>query len=151
MMLIYADTSAIVRGYLDDEPTDTELADVLFAGEHPVVTSELTRVEFASALAAVKRANRLGDIRPVLDQFDHDCGEDGPLALLPLQPGVLPAARDLLLTAGPLRTLGAIHITVAILDATELADGDPVVLLTRDERQAAAAKAAGLKTSAGTV
>lgn len=146
MTLIYADTSAIVRGYLDDEPADTELAGVLFAGEQPVVTSELTRVEFASAMAAAARADRLTDVKPILDQFDHDCSEDGQLSLLPFRAPVFAAARELLLIAGPLRTLDAIHIAVARDDAAELAAGDPVVLLTRDERQAAAARAAGLET-----
>lgn len=44
----------------------------------------------------------------------------------------------------PVRTLGALHLSVATTTATELAAGDPVVLVTRDGRQADAARALGL-------
>ncbi len=43
------DTSALVRCYLAAEPDHQELSDLLLADEQPVVTSELTRVELASA------------------------------------------------------------------------------------------------------
>lgn len=143
--LFYADTSAIVRGYLADKKSDARLPTILFAGEHPVVTSELTRVEFASAIAAALRSGRLADAQPVLNQFDHDCSPDGPIALLPLQTSALSAARRLVITGPPLRTLDALHIAVALHDAAELAGDAPVTFLTRDNRQATAARAAGLE------
>lgn len=144
MTVIYVDTSAVVRAYLGDEAASDSAATVLFASRHPVVTSELTRVEFASALIAAVRAKRLPNATPILSQFDQDCAEDGPLALLPMRRPVLAAARELLLTNGPLRTLDALHIAVALTDAAELSGDGDVAFLTYDERRAVAARSAGL-------
>jgi hypothetical protein len=46
----------------------------------------------------------------------------------------------------PLRTLDAIHLAVALGDASELAAGEPVIFVTRDQVQAEAARALGLET-----
>ena len=54
MTLYYADTSAIIRAYFVDEDDHESLQELIFAGDDPVVTSELTRVEFASATVAAK-------------------------------------------------------------------------------------------------
>ena len=74
------------------------------------MTSELARPELTSAVMAAARAGRLDDAGPVLDRFDVDCGDAGPLALVRLVPErVLPEARRLLL-AHPLRSLDALHL-----------------------------------------
>jgi len=142
--LYYADTSAIIRAYFVDEDDHETLRRMLFEDSGPVVTSELTRVEFASATAAACRARRLSDPCPVLDRFDLDCGDDGVIAMLRLDPeATLPLARQLV-TEHPLRSLDAIHLAVALTTATQLAAGEPITVITRDERQAAAAQAIGL-------
>jgi predicted nucleic acid-binding protein len=142
--LLYADTSAVVRAYFADEADHKELRGLLFDGPDPVVTSELTRVEFASAVSSASRARRTEVPRTVLDRFDLDCGEDGPFALLRLDSAVvLPYARRLV-AAHAVRTLDAIHLAVALTDATALAPGEEVKLVTRDRQQATVARAAGL-------
>lgn len=144
MSLVYADTSALVRAYFSDEPDHDLLRRQLLDGTEPVVTSELTRVELASAV----RAGRLSDSSTVLDRFDADCGDDGPVALLRLNPeSVLPLAYRLV-GEHRLRTLDAIHLAVALTDAVDLADGEGVTLVTRDDDQAQAGKAAGLDIEA---
>lgn len=145
MTLLYADTSAVVRAYFPDEADHVELRALFFTGSDPVVSSELTRVEFASAVSAASRARRIAKPRPVLDRFDLDCGEEeGVFSLLRLESAVvLPHARRLV-AMHSIRTLDAIHLAVALTDATSLAAGDEVKLVTRDQRQAAAARAAGL-------
>jgi hypothetical protein len=45
----------------------------------------------------------------------------------------------------PLRTLDAIHLATALIEATAFAGGDEVAMVTRDQRQATAAKACGLR------
>jgi predicted nucleic acid-binding protein len=136
-----------VRAYFADEPEHDELRSRLLEGEEAVVSSELTRVEFASAIAVAARGERLRDPRLFLDRFDADCGDDGPIALLRLDPEqVLPFAYRLV-TEHDLRTLDAVHLAVAATSATVLATGESVVLVTRDERQAAAATAMGLGTA----
>jgi predicted nucleic acid-binding protein len=142
--LLYADTSAVVRAYFADEKDHAGLRKLLLDGPDPVVTSELTRVEFASAVTAATRAHRLEMRSRLLHRFDLDCGPSGPFTLLRLDSAeVLPVARRLV-THQQVKTLDALHIAVALTDATALAAGEPVVLVTRDKQQAAAAEAVGL-------
>ncbi len=80
----------------------------------------------------------------VLDRFDGDCGDDGPLTMVRLDPEVaLPAARGLVLRH-QLRTLDAVHLAVALTTAVDLAPDGEVCLVTRDHGQAAAAVEVGL-------
>jgi hypothetical protein len=109
--LYYFDTSAVVLAYFVDEEDHDLLAGMLFDGNDPVVTGELTRLELASAAAAAFRAKWLGDPRPVLDRFDLDCGDDGAITVLRLDPpAVLPLAQRLVLEQ-PLRSLDAVHLS----------------------------------------
>jgi predicted nucleic acid-binding protein len=144
MTLLYADTSALVRAYFVDEPDHERLRTRLIDGDEPVVTSELTRIEFASAVWAASRGGRLRDAQLVLDRFDGDCSDDGPLTLLRLDPESCVPLAYRLVGEHRLRTLDALHVAVALTDATELAAGEPVTLVTRDQAQAAAADALGL-------
>lgn len=147
MSILYADTSALVRAYFADEPEHAELRARLLEGDQAVVSSELTRVEFASAVSAAARSGRLRKSRLFLDRFDADCSNDGPIALLRLDPeGVFPLAYRLL-TEYDLRMLDALHLAVASTSAAALAGADSVVLVTRADRQAAAAEAMGLATA----
>jgi uncharacterized protein len=140
----YADTSALVGAYLSGEPGYAQLRRLLFEGDVPVVTSVLTRVEFASAIAAAGRAARLRRPRVLLDRFDTDCGESGAVTLLDLDTtATLPLARRLV-REYPVRTLDALHLAVALTAASEVAAGEPVSIVTRDRAQAAAAESLGL-------
>jgi predicted nucleic acid-binding protein len=142
--LFYADTSAVIRAYFADEPDHEPLRELLLEGDDPVVTSELTRVEFASAVTAAYRSHRVTQPSVVLDRFDADCGDEGTLTLLRLDcETALPLAYQLV-TSQRLRTLDAIHLAVALTEATALAAGEPVTVVTRDQQQAAAAVARGL-------
>jgi uncharacterized protein len=146
MTLRYADTSALVRCWLPSEERSDgeELRALLLEGGDPVVTSELTRLEVASAVHAAVRGGRLHRADGVLRRADRDWGVAGPVALLALQPAVvLPLARQIVLDH-PVRTLDALHLAVAATTAAELAAGDPVEFVTRDARQADVAKAIGL-------
>lgn len=144
MSVRYTDTSALVRCYLVDEADHERLRALLLEGREPVVTSELTRVELASALGTAARSGRLRRPDWLLARADADCGPDGPIALLALDPGtVLPRARQLVLDH-PVRTLDAIHLAVAATTATELAAGEPLEFVTCDQRQAQTADVLGL-------
>ncbi len=144
MTVFYADTSALVRAFFVDEPDHVELRRLLLEGETPVVTSELTRVELASAVAAAARTGGLQRPQVVLDRYDGECGDDGPLTMVRLDPEVaLPTARGLVLRH-QLRTLDAVHLAVALTTAVDLAADGEVCLVTRDHGQAAAAVEVGL-------
>jgi predicted nucleic acid-binding protein len=141
--LYYADTSALARAYLADEAAHTALRELLLEGPDPVLTSELSAVELAGALAAAERAGRIADAAVAMRQIDTDLGGD-PVALLSLRPSaVFPLARKLV-DSHPLFALDAIHLAVALAEAPSYAAAEPVVLVTCDRRQAAAATSEGL-------
>lgn len=144
MSLLYADTSAVLRAYFVDEPDHGLLRAMLLEGEDAVVTSELARVELASAIRAASRSGRLPTWQELLARIDADCGEDGPITLLALRPEVvLPTAYRLVLEH-QLRTLDALHVAVAVEECPTLSEEGEVVFVTRDEDQAATAAALGL-------
>lgn len=144
MPLLYADTSAVMRAYSPYEDDHAVLNRLLLVGDDPVVTSELTRVEFASALAGAHRGQRIADPDAVLAQFKADCEEEGTFTFLELDSEILSLACQLV-SQHPLRSLDAIHLATALIRALPLAGGEIVAMVTRDHRQAAAAKACGLR------
>jgi predicted nucleic acid-binding protein len=142
--VFYADTSAVVGAYLTDEADHVELRKLLIDGGHLVFTSELTRLEFASAMIAAKRTGRIPDARDFLHQFDEDART--VLGVIPLEPPrIFAAARRLVTENYPVRTLDAIHLAVAMHDTAELTGGEPVTFVTRNQRQAEAAEANGFE------
>ena len=132
MALFYADASALVKLVRDEPESDALRA---FLADADIVSSELVLTEVPRAI----RRAAARDPRLALEVLMDRAGEalDG-VALLPLE-------RALLLAAGAfaepaLRALDAIHVAAAV----DLAPLDGFV--TYDERQAAAARLAGLRT-----
>jgi len=133
-----------VRAYLEDEPGHEELRTLLLEGSEPVVTSELARVELASAVQGAVRAHRLPDGHRLHDRIDADTSEHGRIFVAAFRPrAIVPYAQELV-RQHRLRTLDAIHLAVALEDAPTYAGSDGVVLVTRDVDQAAAARSLGL-------
>ena len=141
--MLYADSSALVGAYFEDEREHSELAALLFASGNTLVTSELTRVELASAVRSAARALRVRDEAALHDRIDLDFA-DGHVVLIELDPPTILPAAHRLVRQHRLRTLDAIHLAVALEDAPAFAGGEEVVLVTRDADQAAAARAHGL-------
>lgn len=144
MTLHYADTSALVRCYFADESDHELLRELILEGPVPVVSSELARVEFASAVRVAYRVGRLDDPRPPLARFDADCASDGPVALVAMESlVVMPYAYSLVLDHA-LRTLDALHLAVVLTTVRNLAEEhEKVIVITRDDRQAEAAEMLG--------
>ena len=144
MSLLYADTSALARAYFADEPEHAALRKWLLEGNDLVVTSELARVELASAIGAAFAAGRLDRVDGMLARIDANFSDDGPVTLLRLRPEtVLPVALGLVLEHR-IRTLDAIHLAVALEECPAIAGDGDIVFVTRDQDQAAAARATGL-------
>jgi predicted nucleic acid-binding protein len=140
----YADTSALVRAYLHDEPEHEALKDLLLGPGSTTVTSELTQIEFASALRAAERAGRVPVAEEVIEHFDADCGDAGPIALVELDRAVVVASARALVMRNAVRTLDALHLAVATaVQAAQTAE-DEFVLVTRDDSQADVARTIGL-------
>ncbi len=145
MPLLYADTSAIVSAYLSDEPDHRTLNRMLLSGDDPVVTSELSLVEFGSAMARAHRADRIAKPEEVVAEFVADCSDRGVFSIVTItSETILSLARKLVMDH-PLRGMDAIHVATALIEAIAVSGGDDVAMVTRDERQATAAKACGLR------
>jgi predicted nucleic acid-binding protein len=134
MPLFYADSSALVK-LVRDEPESAALR--AFVDDAELISCELALTEVPRAIRrAAARDARL----PVDLLLDRAAETLDAIALLPLD-------RSLLLVAGALqepalRALDAIHVAAA-------ADVSPIdAFLSYDERQAAAARLAGLRTVA---
>lgn len=132
MALFYADASALVKLVRDEPESDALRA---FLVDSDIVSSELVLTEVPRAI----RRAAARDPRLALDVLIDRAGEalDG-VALLPLERALLLAAGALAEPA--LRALDAIHVAAAV----GLAPIDGFV--SYDERQAAAARLAGLRT-----
>lgn len=132
MALFYADSSALVK-LVRDEPESSALR--AFIADADIVSSELILTEIPRAI------RRLDLHQPLLELLIVRAGElVDAVALLPLD-------RALLLAAGALegrflRALDAIHVAAAV----DLSPLDAFV--SYDERQAAAARLAGIRTVA---
>jgi len=141
LSILYADSSALARVYLADEPGWRELEAALFDPQICVATSELSGLELAGAAKGAERAGRIESAGTLLSVIDADL--DSHVTLVRLKPErVLPEARKLVLTHR-LRALDAIHLAVA-LDLRDHEAGG-VVFVTRDADQAAAAEALGFE------
>ena len=134
MALFHADTSALVK-LVVQEPESQGLRSFLDAAD--IVTSEIVLTEVPRAI----RRAAARDARLSLEDALATAGEVlDAVALVPADRGLLLAAGAL--AEASLRALDAIHVAAAI--AVTPIDG----LVTYDERQAAAARLAGLRTFA---
>jgi predicted nucleic acid-binding protein len=130
--LFYADSSALVK-IVREEPESPSLR--AFFAEADIVSCELVLAELPRA---IRRAVAL-DPRLSLERLIEQAGEIIDAI------GLIPIDRPLLLAAGALaepalRTLDAVHVAAAV-------EANPLdAFVTYDERQAAAARLAGLRT-----
>ncbi|MGC5616676.1 type II toxin-antitoxin system VapC family toxin [Georgenia sp. Z1491] len=142
-MIIYIDTSALARVYLGDQSDSARLTQVVYEHEDPVITSELTDVEIASAFA---RATRQGTIdastaATLMDRYAADTSDIGPVGVVALDGATLALAQRYVLST-PVRSLDAIHL--AACAQFRESTPDEVRLLSRDRRQNDAAQAIGI-------
>ncbi len=134
MAIVYADTSALVK-LVRDEAESAALRNYLRGAD--LLSSELVLTEIPRA---VRRAAAWDPALPLDLLLEHAGALIDVLALRPLDRALLSAAGALAEPA--LRALDAIHVASAI-------DLDPIeAFVTYDERQAAAARLAGLRTMA---
>lgn len=134
MALFYADASALVK-LVRDEPESPALRN--YVADAELVSSELVLTEIPRA---VRRAVAHDPGLPLEVLLERTGQLLDAIALLPLDRAILAAAGAL--TEPVLRALDAIHVTSAI-------DLSPIdAFVTYDERQAAAARLAGLRTTA---
>lgn len=134
MAIVYADASALVK-LVRDEAESSALRSYLRGAD--LVSNELVLTEIPRA---VRRAAALDPGLPLDLLLERSAALFEALALQPLDRALLSAAGAL--TEPALRALDAIHVAAAV-------DLHPVeAFVTYDQRQAAAARLAGLRTMA---
>jgi predicted nucleic acid-binding protein len=143
-MLVYIDSSVLVRAYLPDEKGHDDARALLDGVEHLLVTATWTVVEVTSALARAARGLRVEDLDAVLAVLAADTGDDGPVTLLRGDVGQVERVSTRIVKDHAIRSLDALHLAVAQLAAVPLLDpGEPLGFATRDDAQAVAAEALG--------
>lgn len=136
--MIYFDTSALLP-YYRKEAHSEDIQELLLRQNEPVLISELTRLEFASALARWVRMGVLEEAHAQLvgRAFDEDVAA-GRYLVRGILPEYLELARGWLLArTTSLRTLDALHVACAA--------HEDALLVTFDEAMAVAADALGVR------
>lgn len=134
MPLLYADASALVKLVLQEPESD---ALERFVQDADLLSSELVLTELPRAVRRASAAHETFRLGTLLERVDEVLES---IALLPADREVLSAAGSL---AEPrLRSLDAVHVASAL----EVSPVDGFV--SYDERQAAVARLAGLRTVA---
>ncbi len=129
MALFYADSSALVKMVRETSALRT------FFAEADIVCCKLVLTDLPRAIRGAVALDPQLPLEPLIEQAGEIIGAIG----------LVPVDRPLLLAAGALaepalRTVDAIHVAVA-------AEVNPLdAFVTYDERQAAAARLAGLRT-----
>lgn len=138
--LIYADTSAFIKRYISEAASAG--FDAFFVARAPLAISRLTLLEMRCALARRRRAGQIDAAleRAAMDEVRRDI-QDGAVLVHPVSDPAVAAAYHLIdqLADLPLRTLDALHISIALQhEARGFASADRV--------QTSAAQSLGLET-----
>jgi predicted nucleic acid-binding protein len=145
MTLLYADSSALLRAYFADEDEHVELRNLLLGGREPVVTSEITRLELATAVRSAYSSGRVARSSDLLGRIDGDLAEEGAISPIDFRADPIVGVAYRFILEHRLRPLDAIHLAVCVEDCPGLAGGQEVVFVTRANDQARAARALGLE------
>ncbi len=139
-MIVYADTSAVARAFLVDEPEHGAIKELLFTSPGSALTSELTRVELSAAFRRAARAGRINDPERLTAKALDQVSRSGGLRTISLEILRIEDEIHRLLARYRLRAADAIHLATAIVAM----DGPHGVrFVTRDREQADAALAEG--------
>jgi predicted nucleic acid-binding protein len=148
-LIVYLDSSVVVRAYLADEEGPAEATALMNDPEVAAVTGTWTRVEVSSALVRAARAGRAvggADERRLLELLDADLGIDGPVTVVGVpQDQVEAEALNIVRTYG-LRAMDAWHLAVAKITIPSLAEpGEETAFASRDRDQRNVAEKLGFK------
>lgn len=144
-MIVYADSSVLVRAYLPDKSGHDKARSLLEDPELVVVSGTWTRVEVTGALVRAAKAHR-GQFQALVAAWETDIGPEGPLTILTArQRDVERRALDIVKSDG-IRAMDAWHVACASLTVIDLADGETCGFATRDQAQAEVAARFGFMT-----
>lgn len=139
-MIVYVDSSVLVRAYLVDEQDHLAAHELVVTSPLTLITGSWTRIEVTGSLARAARAHR-GDVESLLALLDQDLDPaQNRIAIIDAdQAEVEGIALDLVRRTG-IRSLDAWHLACAQLAFDELAEpGEEQGFASRDATQAAVA------------
>lgn len=146
-MIVYADSSVVVRSYLADESDHAEVRMLLNDPELTVITGSWTLIEVTGSLVRAANAHR-GDKEGLLASFERDINAaTGSIAVVNAEQAEIERIALELVRSGGLRSTDAWHLACASLAFDELAEpGEERGFATRDAEQAAVAREMGFTT-----
>jgi predicted nucleic acid-binding protein len=146
-VIVYIDSSFLLRSYLVDEIDHAEVRAVLADPEVTAITGSWTRVEVTGSLVRAARAHR-GAEADLLALFDADtAGDSAQLTLVDASQAEVELIALQIVRRSGIRSLDAWHLACAILAFEALADpGEQLGFATRDAEQAAVARELGFAT-----
>lgn len=143
-MIVYVDSSFLVRSYLVDETDHVQVRAMLDDPSVTAITGSWTRVEVTGSVVRAARAHR-GDETALLALFREDTeGERARLTIVDaMQAEVELIALGIVRRTG-IRSMDAWHLACASLALPALAEpGEQLGFATRDAEQAAVARELG--------
>jgi predicted nucleic acid-binding protein len=146
-LIVYLDSSVIVRAYLADEDGHHEAVALMHDPEVAAVTGTWTRVEVSGALVRAARAGRNNggpDERGLLGLLDADLSIDGPITVVGAPQQRVEAEALSIVRAHGLRAMDAWHLAVARLTVPSLVEGgEEMAFASRDRGQRTVAEKLG--------
>jgi predicted nucleic acid-binding protein len=145
-VIVYVDSSVLVRSYLQDEDGHEDAVALLVDPEVTAVTGSLTRIEVSGALVRAARHGRTNGVHEheLLEVLEGDLGADGAITVLraPQRQVELEALR--LVRKHGVRAMDACHLAIATLIVPPLREpGERMAFASRDERQRGVAEELG--------
>jgi predicted nucleic acid-binding protein len=148
-LIVYVDSSVIVRAYLADEEGHEEAVALMNDPEEAAVTGSWTRVEVSGALVRAARSGRTNggpDEPGLLALLDADLGSDGPVTVVAAPQEEVEKEALHIVRAHGLRAMDAWHLAVAKLTVPALVEpGEDMAFASRDKEQRAVAEVLGFK------
>src|SRR3989449_11662725 len=109
--------------YSAGEDEHMGLRSFLLGEREPVVTSEIARLELASAVRSAYSAGRVARSSDLLGRIEGDLAEDGAISPIDLRADVIIPTAYRYVVEHRLRPLDAIHLAVCVEDCSSLAGG----------------------------
>ena len=143
-MIVYVDSSVVVRSYLVDEPDHPQVRALFDDPQLTTITGSWTRVEVTGSLVRAARAHR-GDEESLLELFERDLDPaTGELSVIDANQAEIEGIALEIVRRTGIRSMDAWHLACARLTLAELAEpGEERAFATRDDQQAAVARELG--------
>jgi len=144
-VIVYVDSSLLVRAYLPDENGHVDAAAILGDPDLALITGTWARIEVSGALVRAARTGR-GDEERLLDLLDADLAAEGAVTVVTApQVDVEEQALGLVRAHG-IRALDAWHLATAAIVSPALAEpGEDVGFASRDQAQSEVAATLGFR------